>query len=323
MTDKGPNSTDKQSGDPNSPTTTLKAQIPQLFQMMQQSAVMSLMYEYIIKTVSTKTENIDFLKNKTNVKYITLGICLALASTLIGMLSFFLFYVMFFFSSLKCILWLFEGYTPENANQIPQTTDPTRYVAEFSAQDVLEYYVVPIFIVLVMYPMAYIPLPFVSIIVYGASVMLCLACMTNKVYRQKFCVFVRDLFTSRNSRDENGKYVPGHEGEFHKLLQALCYSIECINLSTFNITHTPLTIFYKLNEANTITEALGFLTDGLMVSDNSSGSTGSSAGGSKQDRGIYTKQTGKSKTDKKTKSDKSVNLSVSSDNLDDEFDEDL
>ena len=75
--------------------------LPVIFEMMQNSKIMSLIYEYIIKNILAQTSDADFLKNKDNIRYVTLGICLLFATSLIGMLSYFLFYVMFFFSSIK------------------------------------------------------------------------------------------------------------------------------------------------------------------------------------------------------------------------------
>ena len=240
--------------------------IPQFFKLMKGSMLLNVFYEYYIKIVSGKVNEIDFLKEKNNGKYITIGICLLMASSLIGLMSYFLFYVMFFFSSLKCILWLFEHYNPELSSDEDIELITKHYVTEKSPVDVLEYYIVPIFIVLVMHPLAYIPIPFASIIVYSSSVMLGLATMTNKAYRQKFCIFIRDFFTNKESRNEKGEYVSGHECEVHKLLQTLCYSIECINLSTLHITHNPRATFDKLKLSRDIVHGMQIITSDLLIS---------------------------------------------------------
>lgn len=238
---------------------------PFLFKMMQSSQIMSFVYEYIIKNISSKTSDVDFLKNKNNIKYITIGICLFFVSSLIGILSYFLFYVMFFLSSLKCILWLFEVYNPKtiivtSSTQNNNNKKQSHYISNASPIDVLEYYVIPIFIFLVMYPLSYIPIPSLNVIIYGVSVVLSLCCLTDKSYRQKFCIFVRDTFTDKNSRDNNGNYIPGNEGEFHKFLQTLCYSIDCIIMSTYNLTHKPMITLNQLGTSDNITHSIGLIT---------------------------------------------------------------
>ena len=284
--------------------TITESELPQLFKLMKGSMILNLAYEHLIKLVSGKAGELDFFKDKKNIKYITVGISLFMASSLIGLMSYFLFYVMFFFSSLKCILWLFEHYNPDTSSDENNVDISKHYITEKSPIDVLEYYVVPIFIVLVMHPMAYIPIPFISLIVYGASVMLGLATMTNKGYRQKFCIFIRDLFTNRDSRTSNGDYVPGHEGEVHKLLQTLCYSIECINLSTFHITHSPRVTYDRLNGSRDLTHGLQIVTNGIDINPKNSEQTDTPK------KSIYLKQ-----VDEETKQ------FTSSDSDDDELDE--
>jgi hypothetical protein len=126
--------------------------------------------------------------------------------------------------------------------------------------DVLEYYVVPMSIVLFLYPLGYLPLPFISTIVYIVSIAIGFASMTNKMYRQSICLFVRDLFTNKESR-KDGKYIPGHEGEFHRFLQTLCHLIECVHSSSFNITHNPRSLLENLNSTNiTLSKAIETMT---------------------------------------------------------------
>jgi hypothetical protein len=290
--------------------TVTESELPQLFKLMKGSMILNLAYEHLIKLVSGKAGELDFFKDKNNIKYITVGISLFMASSLIGLMSYFLFYVMFFFSSLKCILWLFEHYNPDTSSDENNVDKSKHYITEKSPIDVLEYYVVPIFIVLVMHPIAYIPVPFISLIVYGASVMLGLATMTNKGYRQKFCIFIRDLFTNRDSRTSNGDYVPGHEGEVHKLLQTLCYSIECINLSTFHITHSPRVTYDKLNGSRDLTHGLQIVTNGIDMNPKSSDKDAQFIQTDTPKKAIYIKQ-----VDEETKQ------FSSSDSDDDELDE--
>lgn len=256
------------------------SELPQIIKLMRGSFVMNAFYENFLKIVTGKISAMDIFKNKNNVKYLVIAICLLFASTLIGMVSYFLFYVMFFFSAIKCMLWLFEQYKPttsDNLNgslseslnndvKVAQCVDSHKsYITEKSPIDVLEYYVVPIFIVLFMYPIAHIPIPFLSLVVYSISVVIATACMTNKLYRQRFCMSIKKLFTNKESYDENGNYVSGHEGEFHRFLQTMCYTIECINLSTFNITHNPRTIYNMLNDSESFVQGMRIIAGGIKV----------------------------------------------------------
>ena len=142
---------------------------------------------------------------------------------------------MFFFSSLKCILWVFEHYEPEKCIEI----NDKKYISENSANNVIEIYFVPIFIFLIMNPLAYIPIPFLSFFIYSSSVILGIATMTNKIYRQRFCVFIRDLFVNKST------YVAGNEGEVHKLLQTICFSMEYAFNNTYRISSSLKNIINK------------------------------------------------------------------------------
>lgn len=218
------------------------------------SRILEFLYENVIKNITKNIPENKFLSDKNNTKYIVSGIAVLCATSLMAIMSYFLFYAMFFFSSLKCILWLFEQYDPEQGTN-EEVED--KYVSETSPSDVLEYYIVPIFIVIVMYPLAYIPIPFVSTFIYGGSIMLALASTSSKMYRQKICVFIRDLFVTR----QNGKFISGTEGEVHKMLQTLCYTLECINFSAFNITHKPRAVYDKLDKTETIFDGLKLIAD--------------------------------------------------------------
>lgn len=242
--------------------------MPVLLQMIQNSTIMNFVYENVIKNISNKAVELELLKNKNNIKYVTIGICLFFATMLISMLSYFLFYIMFFISSLKCILWLFEVYNPDMNNTSFDSDsfneqELTHYVSNVTQQNVLEYYVVPIFIVLIMYPLTYIPISGLSFIINGLSVATCVACLTKQSYRQNCCLYIRDTFTNKENRDEDGNYVPGHEGEFHKLLQTISYSIDCTIMSTYNLTHNPRLMLNQISTTDNITQALSVITSGL------------------------------------------------------------
>lgn len=238
-----------------------------LLKLMQESAMLKFFYQYFVSRVIEGLDKNTLFKN--NIKLLTIGIFLIFATSMLGMLSYFMFYVLFFFSSLKCVLWLFEAYTPDKNSNEAVSDVTNKYVSEFSPTDILEYYIVPIFIVLIIFPLSYIPLPFLSFFANTLSVLISIACLTNKSYRQRFCLFARDLFTDKTKRDANGRLVPGSEGEVHKLLQTLCYTIECINMSTFNITHNPRSVYNNLNNADNIVQAFGIMTNSSNSNSNS------------------------------------------------------
>lgn len=255
----------KNKGSNNSDDTEYIDDPPFLIKMMQNSTTMSLFYELIIKKISSKTSEVEFLKNKNNIKYVSISICLFFIMSLIGMLSYFLFYVMFFVSSLKCILWLFEVYNPDTTNTESDviTQNDMVYTSDVSPQSVLEYVIVPICTVLILNPLTYLPVPGLSFIINSLSVINCVACLIKKTYRQKFCLYIRDTFTNKDKRDYDGSYIPGHEGEFHKLLHTLSHSIDCISMSTYNLTHNPKVMLNQLSMSENITEALSVITSGL------------------------------------------------------------
>jgi hypothetical protein len=281
---------------------TMNILLKETTKLLQSSVIANMLYEHYVKIFGGKSSLTDLLNNKNNIKYGIIATFILFASTLIGILSYFLFYVTFFFSCLKCILWLFEKYKPSNdqteINQIlndKTQNDRTQnnqirsdqkndlqsdkldvldvldvslqgrvqkgYVSEKSSDDVLEYYIVPIFIVLFMQPVSHIPIPFVSFITQTASVVIAFSCMANKTYRRKFCVFMRDLFTNKHSRDKDGNFIQGFEGEFHRLLQTLCYTIECINCSIFNTAHNPVLVYNKINDSDSIFQSIKAITN--------------------------------------------------------------
>ena len=228
---------------------SIEAGLQGLINLIQESKLLNFVHENFTKRVMTLITKSEILENKSNVKFISIGLGLLMASIMMGILSYYLFYVLFFFSTLKCILWLFECYNPERDSVNKQVNG--HYIIEESASDVLEYYVVPIFILLVVYPVAYIPIPILPYFAYACSIMLGIASLSNKLYRRKICLFVRDMFVNKECW-KDGVYVSGHEGEVHKFLQALCYAIECINLSSYNITHNPRSVYDKIEHSTTV-----------------------------------------------------------------------
>lgn len=219
-----------------------------LMNLVQKSKILNFVHENINKRITVFFSGTGILENKSNVRFISILMGVLLALIMFSLLSYYLFYVLFFFSTLKCILWLFECYNPERDSVDKQ--DDGQYVGEESASDILEYYIVLIFM-LVMYPLTYIPIPILPQIVYAISIMLGIASLSNKLYRRKICLFLRDMFVNKECW-KDGMYIKGHEGEMHKFLQTLCYAIECINLSSYNITHNPRSVYAKIEGPTTL-----------------------------------------------------------------------
>lgn len=232
--------------------------LPILFQTMQNSLIMDSIYEYVIKVLIDKVLRLDFLKDKKKIKYVTISIFLLCAISVISILSYFLFYIMFFISALKSMLWLFEIYTPDISSN-----DDIDCISDISSHNVLEYYVIPIFLYLIMYPLGFLPIPGLSTILHGISSIICITCLTHKLYRQKCCLFIRNLFTNKESRDSDEKYVPGYEGEIHTILQIQCHVIDSVNICIYNLIHNPKIIFSKLNTSKNISNTFCSITSYL------------------------------------------------------------
>lgn len=222
-------------------------QTPKLINMIQESSYMNMIYENVAHRLRGQTNRVGFLNKKENIKYETIGISVLFAILLISTLSFFMFSMMFTLACLKCMLWLLEEYNPEKKESK-------------QSEEALEYMIIPIFVVLLSYPFHFAPMPMLSLGVHVLSVMLGLACITDREYRRKFCVFVRNLLISKHSKDKNGAFIKGSEGEFHRLLQILMHLIECICVSTFNLTHNPGYMIEKINDAIDLTDAMMSLT---------------------------------------------------------------
>jgi hypothetical protein len=274
----------------------------------QEPDILNSYYENYIKKVVENIETSGPLKDKNNIKYLTIVMGIFITYLILGMLWYGMLYTMFFFSSLKCMLWLFENYNPPmiggdealprfiellasfkkvlpcrsgkliacpqdkvlpcrsgkliacpQGKVLPCSDKPIqskgnhtdRCVTETSSSDVLEYYIVPIFIVLIMHPMSYIPIPFLPYIVHGVSIMLGITAMINKVYRQKICIFIRDLFVDKNSKKK---------GVMHRFLKMLCCTLESMSLVAFNMTHNFCSIYSRLGNVTNIVESMKILT---------------------------------------------------------------
>ena len=146
-----------------------------------------------------------------------------------------LFYTIYFFLSLKCILWLFESYKP---------TERSDKITEFmTSDDIVECNIVLILTNVIIYPMTYIfneTFPFLSTMTYVLMAILELITISNKQYRQKLCVFVKNLCTNQSYKNNNNDNNDTVKSEFHKLLRILYHTIDFL--------HNPVNIFNSHNE---------------------------------------------------------------------------
>lgn len=219
--------------------------------LIEESYILNKIKPYILKISETKIQNI---------KYVSLFIMSLIATSLLGTMVFFLFNFLTFYSSLRCILWLFECYTPVvipinmQVNKIFDISNK-RYIVETSAQDIIEYCIVPIFLRFIIIPLTYIPLPLIEPIIYFLCIMISLITITNKHYRQKLCTVIKYMFV-----DKNYVYGKDKERELHKLIQIFVYSLDRINSYLVNMINNPRLMINKLNDVKSIDNAFHILT---------------------------------------------------------------
>lgn len=198
---------------------------------------------FILKILRTHITR--YTKNKLqNIKYISLFIMSLISTYILGIMIYFLFNFLTFYSSLRCVLWLIESYKPNVIN-----TNNT----EITSQDIIEYCVIPIFLRIPVILIPYIPMPFISHVIYFLCIVTSLITITNRNYRQKLCINIKHMFVDKN-------YVHGKEKEIHKLLQILVYSFDRINIYIFNIIYNPRYVLNKLNNVKTFDKAFHILT---------------------------------------------------------------
>jgi len=190
-----------------------------------------------------------FMQNDTNRGWVLIAGAVFGAFFLISMLWQFIFSFMLTYASVKVMLWFLEHYEPdESSDEIMED----RYVSETSAVDVIEYLVVLLF-VMAMTPLAY--LPYMSLFVNGSCVLLSITTLASKDYRRKVCRFVKGALVSAD-------YEPGRnmEGKVHRSLQTFCYTIETLNVGTFNMTHNSRAVYSDLKSSESLADGLRRLT---------------------------------------------------------------
>lgn len=190
-----------------------------------------------------------FLQNDANRGWILVSSAILGAFFLISMLWQFIFSFMLTYASVKVILWFLENYEPD------ETSDNTigdSYVSEKNPVDVIEYLVVLLF-VMALTPLSY--LPYMSLIINGSCVLLSITSLASKKYRQKVCRFVKNMLVSPD-------YIPGREmeGKIHSSLQTFCYTIETLNIGTFNMASNSRIVYLDLKNSESLMDGLKRLT---------------------------------------------------------------
>jgi hypothetical protein len=190
-----------------------------------------------------------FLQNDTNRGWVLIGGAVLGAFFLISMLWQFIFNFMLTYASVKVMLWFLEHYEPDESSE---ETVGDSYVSERSPVDVIEYLVVLLF-VMALTPLSY--LPYMSLFVNGGCVLLSITTLASKDYRRKVCRFVKDMLVAPD-------YQPGmgQEGRIHKSLQTFCYTIETLNVGTFNMASNSRTVYSDLKTSESFTDGLRRLT---------------------------------------------------------------
>ena len=190
-----------------------------------------------------------FLQNDANRGWVLIGGAVLSAFFLISMLWQFIFNFMLTYASVKVMLWFLEHYEPDTESD---ESVEDYYVSETSSVDVIEYLVVLLF-VMALTPLSY--LPYMSLMVNGSCVLLSITTLASKDYRRKVCRFVKDRLVAPDY--EPGK---GQEGRVHSALQTFCYTIETLNIGTFNMASNSRTVYSDLKTSESITDGLRRLT---------------------------------------------------------------
>jgi hypothetical protein len=198
--------------------------------------------------LSTVSEH-PFLQSDANRGWVLIGGAVLGAFFLISMLWQFIFSFMLTYASVKVMLWFLEHYeADDSSNEVVGD----HYVSETSPVDVIEYLVVLLF-VMALTPLSY--MPYMSLMVNGSCVLLSITTLASKDYRRKVCRFVKDMLVAPD-------YVPGEgqEGKVHKSLQTFCYTVETLNVGTFNMTHNSRAVYSDLKSSESLADGLRRLT---------------------------------------------------------------
>lgn len=172
--------------------------------------------------------------SKNNMKYMTFGLGLLFSLVFVNILSQFLFYILFFVTICKSLLWLCEYYDNTNAN---------------NTVDLLEYFIVFSILLTITTPLSYISTGFLSLISSIVTTFIGISCFVNKTTRQNFCLFFKNMIIDKNIRDNDNNIV--NYSKTHKIIKQICFSIDqfCENpMNTFETVITYINDSSKINE---------------------------------------------------------------------------
>ena len=209
----------------------------QIIKLMKQSFILNLIYEYMIKIILNKTNNMTIIKK--NIKIVMFVLCLFMLSGFIGFMNYYLTSLLFAYASLKCILWLFDTYNDKIQS------------AEDSAVTILEYFIVPIITSLISFILLFNPFSILTLIVNIFNIFFGIVFITHKGYRQRLCIFIKNLVINKKTN------LP--EGELYKFLQTLCILIENFNRIMFNCLHNVNSTYIKLGFSTDIIQSIQIL----------------------------------------------------------------
>jgi len=164
----------------------------------------------------------------------------------------------------KTMLWFLEHYEPAESDETVSNT----YMSESSASDIIEY-VVGLIIVYGLSYVSYVPfVPGLSIVINALCVILSIVTLASKNYRQKLCFVVKNLLVS-DKYDPNadgetnpsiGSNIGSNIGTIHAALQKFCYTVETLNIGSYNIMRYTRSVVSDLKAAESYADGLKRLT---------------------------------------------------------------
>lgn len=168
----------------------------------------------------------------------------------------FVFSFVLFYIGAKTMLWFLEHYEPIESDEVVLNT----YVSESSASDIIEY-MISLIIVYGMSYVSYVPfIPGLSVVVNALCVMLSIVTLASKSYRRNVCFVVKNLLVS-------DKYDPNTDGEnntnigtIHAALQQFCFTVETLNIGSYNIMRYTRSVVSDLKAAESYADGLKRLT---------------------------------------------------------------
>lgn len=228
---------------------------------MDDTLVFGFINKYIFSRIYDMLKDVDFLENKRNIKFLIIGLILLSATSLIGLLSYFLYHIIFLISSLKCLLWLFECYDPLEEDKIEDNKLEDN--KKNKATEILEYQIIAISITLFLYPLTYIPIPMLSLCVYIISILLSSICIVDESHRQKICIIIKNIFVDAKTQTQI-QSNKAKAGEFHKIIKNITYIIECLNKNIHIMFKDPYKLLEQLENSKSFDQVIDIITTGII-----------------------------------------------------------